>query len=1115
MSKRCMGCMELFEDQYEICPHCGYVVGTPAEEPIHLLPGSILQDRYIVGKVLGYGGFGVTYLAWDGKLEQKVAIREYLPAEFSTRMPGQTDVTVFSGVKNEQFHAGLKKFVDEAKRVGKFQNEPGIVKIFDTFEENSTAYIVMEYLEGETLSAYLKREGTVPEDKAVEMLMPVMQSLIHVHEEGLLHRDIAPDNIFLTKSGEAKLIDFGASRYATTSHSRSLTVIVKPGYSPEEQYRSRSDQGSHTDVYSLSATMYKMITGKTPPDAMERRAKYENKNKDILVEPHKLNKSISRGREVAILNAMNVRIEDRTPDIASFINELNADPPAKRRYGKIKKIDVYAWPLWLKVAVPTLLTSIVVFGILLLTGVINFSRYTKKVKIPSNIVRAPFVEGTSYDEAQTKIEGSGELHIKISGNVESDYIAPGTVMFQSPVAGAFLEKNSEVSLLISSGNGVIEPHDGISTIPFFTGDTKEAAIDKCKIAGLGEPQFEEVYDDAVEEGLIVSASKQTGEKVAEGTVITLYVSKGPAPFQITNVVGLEEASAKSILEKQGLIVDVAYDYDSTVPEGFVISQNAAAGEYVKRGDRATIVVSTGEKLIVVPDVVGQTKEDAQKALEDGGFVAYVLENNDDTVPAGVVISQTPGAGTSQKEKTQVTIIVSLGVNQSATPAPQLTSKPAPTLAPKATATPVPTSAPVQGNTPTPAPKATASPTPKPTASPTPKPTLISIPNVVGKTQADAENVLSQAGFVSSVVTEYNAQVAQGVVVSQNPDSSKQGYSGDVVTIVVSMGKERIAPTGITIDKSTATLNVNSTVKLNVTYAPSNCTEQGITWSSSDSKTAKVDNTGLVTAVTPGTVTITGKSMYDSNLTVTCKVTVNALSVTGLNTVEIRHEKGETGKNVSVKTNPTGVTVSWSSSNTSIVKVNPSGTNNLNCNLQFAGRGTTTITATISVNGKTASQSCTVKCYDYTGWSAQNYQLTPVTPSDTCMRAGEADVEVGRNWFVQMDYYLYTKPSERRYFATKQSNQGSLTWHFLDHGFGGTSEGYYVAKSSDGGASPAGWVAVASGGSTSGTYKGKNCSNKTGYTDPSLDGRIFFVVGNYSTPIYEHRYYYRTRSVSCT
>ena len=208
MNTLCLGCMQEFDDKYKICPHCGYVVGTKAEEAIHIQTGTRLRDRYIVGKVLGFGGFGVTYIAWDERLEQRVAIKEYLPSEFSTRMPGQTQVTVFGGEKSQQFYDGLSKFVDEAKRLAKFQNESGIVKIFDSFEDNSTAYIVMEYLEGETLASYLERMGCIDEQDAVAMLMPIMESLQVVHAEGIIHRDIAPDNIFLTNDGEIKLIDF-------------------------------------------------------------------------------------------------------------------------------------------------------------------------------------------------------------------------------------------------------------------------------------------------------------------------------------------------------------------------------------------------------------------------------------------------------------------------------------------------------------------------------------------------------------------------------------------------------------------------------------------------------------------------------------------------------------------------------------------------------------------------------------------------------------------------------------------------------------------------------------------------------------------------------------------
>ena len=659
MSRRCLGCMELFGDEFELCPHCGYIVGTHAEEAIHMEPGTILHDRYIIGRVLGFGGFGVTYIGWDGKLEQKVAVKEYLPGEFSTRMPGQSQVTVFNGEKNEQFHDGLKKFVEEAKRLAKFQNEPGIVKIFDSFEENETAYIVMEYLDGETLTSYLKREKTIPEDQAVSMLTPVMESLQVVHAEGLLHRDIAPDNIFFTKSGEVKLIDFGASRYATTSHSRSLTVIIKPGYSPEEQYRSRGDQGPYTDVYAIAATLYKMITGKTPPDAMERRAKYETQNKDILIEPHKLTKNISVNREVAILNGMNVRIEDRTPDIAAFIGELNANPPAKRRYGKIKKIDIYSWPLWVKILVPSLMAAVIAFGVLILTGVINFSKYTKEVVIPDNIMIAPDVEGIYQEEAIDKIVQS-ELLAEIGGSMESEYIAAGKVVMQTPVGGAFLEKNGTVLLTISSGNGVEEADGDIATVPFLVGDTKEEAIQKLAIAGLGTPIIEEVNDDNIAAGLVISSSIKEGEKVKVGTVLTLKVSKGAASFKVPNVVGQKEAAAKSALEKLGMAVTVEYEKSSSVAEGNVIRQTKTANTDAKRGDKVTIVVSSGEDTITVANVVGKTQSDARSTLERQGFAVYVRENTSNTVAAGKVISQSPAAGTSQREGSTVTIFVSTG-----------------------------------------------------------------------------------------------------------------------------------------------------------------------------------------------------------------------------------------------------------------------------------------------------------------------------------------------------------------------------------------------------------------------------------------------------------------------
>lgn len=660
MSKLCLGCMEQYGDEYNVCPNCGYVEGTKAEEAVHMEPGSMLYGRYVIGKVLGYGGFGVTYIGWDTKLEQKVAIKEYLPSEFSTRMPGEITVTVFSGDKNEQFLDGLNKFIEEAKRLAKFQNETGIVKVFDSFEENNTAYIVMEYLDGETLTSYIEREGNIPEEKAIEMIMPVMVSLQNVHEKGILHRDIAPDNIFVLKSGEVKLIDFGSSRYATTSHSKSLTVIIKPGYSPEEQYRSRGDQGPHTDVYALAAVMYKMITGITPPDSLERRALIETKHKDKLKDIHNTVKNISINTENAILNAMNVQIKDRTPDVISFMGELNSNTPIKRRYGKIKKIDVYAWPMWLKVALPVCLVALIATGVLLLTSLIEFpSLFSDEIVIPEGIVVVPDVEGMDKDDALKLIEESN-LTPSPEGNVKSKYIDAGKIVLQTPMEASYLGQNEKVVLTVSSGVGVVKSENGISTVPYVVWGTKEDAIEKMKQAGLGEPIIKTKSDDNVPAGQVISQSVKAGKKLKEGSSVTIVVSTGPAAFEMPNVVGEKESVAQKTLSDKNLIVSVEYAQNSNVDVGKVISQSIKSKTSVKAGTKVTITVSSGKTIISVPNVKGKTRSFAENTLKDKGFKVSVLENYSSKFKKGTIISQTPSAGSNQIKGSSVTIIVSKG-----------------------------------------------------------------------------------------------------------------------------------------------------------------------------------------------------------------------------------------------------------------------------------------------------------------------------------------------------------------------------------------------------------------------------------------------------------------------
>ena len=621
---RCLNCFESINDDLEVCPFCGYIEGTPSEESIHMSPGTKLADRYVIGRVLGFGGFGVTYLGWDEKLEQKVAIKEYLPSEFSTRMPGKTSVSVFNGVKSEQFYDGLNKFVDEARRLSKFQNEDGIVKIFDCIAENDTAYIIMEYLEGETLADKIKREGIFPEKEAVDILMPVMKSLETVHREKIIHRDISPDNIFLTKDG-AKLIDFGAARFATTSHSRSLTVIIKPGYSAEEQYRSRSDQGPHTDVYSLAATLYKMITGETPPDALERRAKIESTRKDILAAPRKYNNEISLVTANAILNAMNIRIEDRTPTVGEFVKDLTSENPVKRVKGKVKVIEIYRIPLWFKIILP-----IAVVGLLVLWfSVPSGSPFRTTAEVPDGCVIVPNVEGMDIDSAIRVLQESG-LNYIAGGNAVMDYVAPDTIAYQTPETGRVLPVGSSVELVVSKGSGnVVLPANGMSTIPAFLWSEEEDAIDDFTIAGL-DPHVTYVYDDNVSEGQIVGVVDIEGNELSVGDMIEVgsWIVLQEAT-QIRYSEGLSftcHADGTATLSGLGDCTDVDLVIPPATPDGHIVDEIFfdiySHGSYESYLNRVSML-----ETVVLPNCIVR--------IEDCAF-AYCVNLTSVVIPDGVM-----------------------------------------------------------------------------------------------------------------------------------------------------------------------------------------------------------------------------------------------------------------------------------------------------------------------------------------------------------------------------------------------------------------------------------------------------------------------------------------------
>ncbi|MBO4746939.1 MAG: serine/threonine protein kinase [Clostridiales bacterium] len=314
-SKLCFGCFSE-HDGSGACPRCGYDL-SKAKHPFVALPiGTILNGRYLTGRVLGVGGFGVTYLAFDMTLEINVAIKEYLPSGIALRDSDRYTMTVSSPEEQTKFNTGATKFLDEARLLAKLRDVPNIVTVQDYFRENNTAYFVMEYIEGVDLMKYAQSKGgKLPFQEALYLLLPVIDSLAHVHAHNLLHRDISPDNIVVMKNGSTRLLDFGAARLAVDTE-KSKSIILKHGFAPEEQYRKHGNQGPWSDEYALAATMYLIITGVMPPDAIERV------HEDTLVPPIQLGVDMPQYANDALMKALSVNASGRFPDMSSFSEAL-------------------------------------------------------------------------------------------------------------------------------------------------------------------------------------------------------------------------------------------------------------------------------------------------------------------------------------------------------------------------------------------------------------------------------------------------------------------------------------------------------------------------------------------------------------------------------------------------------------------------------------------------------------------------------------------------------------------------------------------------------------------------------------------------------------------------
>lgn len=318
----CLKCMHEKANEAQRCRNCGFDINSYIQQANVLPVPSILKGRYYTGVPLGIGGFGITYIAFDMKVGGICAVKEYMPDTIAYRIDNHEDVNV-SSTKIDVFEYGLTRFSEESTMLQQFLNSKTIINVFDSFMEHDTSYYVMEYINGHDFVEETKHFTYQPPfHKCAAYFVQVLDGLQELHTKGVIHRDISPDNLYITRHEKIKILDFGSARYALTQKDKQLSVIVKVGYAPKEQYSAKSEQGPWTDIYALCATMYHILSGVAPPDSTERM------EEDSLLPLHQLNHEVPVYFSEMIMKGMAIRKQDRFQNVSELKEIMNRNMKA-------------------------------------------------------------------------------------------------------------------------------------------------------------------------------------------------------------------------------------------------------------------------------------------------------------------------------------------------------------------------------------------------------------------------------------------------------------------------------------------------------------------------------------------------------------------------------------------------------------------------------------------------------------------------------------------------------------------------------------------------------------------------------------------------------------------
>jgi eukaryotic-like serine/threonine-protein kinase len=612
----------------------------------------LVDNRYRLVKPLGSGGMAEVYLAHDNILDRDVALKV-----MSTRY-----------ASDEEF---VERFKREAQSAAALSH-PNIVSIFDRGEsEDGTYYIAMEYLPGGTLKDRIMRKGALPPRTAAAVALQIAEALRVAHERGVIHRDIKPHNILITESGDVKVTDFGIARAASSSTmTRTGSILGTAHYISPEQAMGEP-VGPTSDLYSLGIVLYEMLTGVMPYDADTPLGIAMKHVNGRLIQPREIDPSIPAG-----INAITVRLlakdpADRYASDADLIEDLervaagleptNATtemmtqlmpttaptrvgpppPPRTRRNGKRRR----STPLILALLALLLLAPLALAAYNLLPQ--------QEEEVPR--IAVPDLVGKTLDEAENQV--GNDFDIRIEDEVEGEKPVD-TILSQRPEGGK-AEKGSTISVVVV-GTQVAE-------VPGVVGQGRDTAQQTLEEAGFGvavqqrESSFEQ-------EGRVIGQVPQGGTSEEVGSKVTITVGTGPSSVQVPNLYGITPDQAAGILEEIDLELGEQTEAPSDeVVEGQIIEQQPAAGAAVDPGSEVSVTISSGPELRTVPNVVGQSAEQAQAELWNAYFASTVVTVPSDE-PEGTVVSTDPPAGT-RADWRAITVTVNVSAGPRPEPAP--------------------------------------------------------------------------------------------------------------------------------------------------------------------------------------------------------------------------------------------------------------------------------------------------------------------------------------------------------------------------------------------------------------------------------------------------------------